>query len=75
VHICIRYYISIDSISSGAIVGIAVGAVVAIVIIIIILILIFVTVVKRKRRNHVPVMYKDPVENSSTDQGPRLLKY
>ena len=64
-------FIPLDNSSAGAIAGIAVGAVIAIVIIIL-LIIIFVKLVKR-RRNHIPVMYKNSVDNSSVEQGPRLL--
>ena len=67
-------FIPLDNNSStGAIAGIAVGAVIAIVIIII-LIIIVVKMVKR-RRNHIPVMYKDSFDSSSAEQGPRLLMH
>ena len=66
-------FIPLGNISAGAIAGIAVGAVIAI-IIIMILIIIFILVVKR-RRSHIPAMHKDSVDNSSADQGPRLLMY
>jgi len=61
-------FIPLDNNSTGAIAGIAVGAVIAIVIIIM-LIIIFILVVKR-RRSHIPAIH-----NSSADQGPRLLMY
>ena len=68
-------FIPLDNNSSaGAIAGIAVGAVIAIVIIIIILITIVVKMVKR-RRNHIPIMYKDSIDSSSAEQGPRLLMH
>lgn len=63
-----------DPISTGAIVGIAVGAVIVIVLIIIIILTIFVIKAKR-RRDHIPVMYKESAaDHSSTDQGPRFVE-
>ena len=63
-----------NSISAGVIAGIVVGVVIIIIIIAIIILVIFVMVVKRKR-SHIPVMYKDSTDSCSIDQGLRLLKY